>query len=225
MIGKALATESDLNFIAIKGPELFSKWVGESERAVREVFRKAKAASPSILFFDEIDALAAERGVAQSSVGDRVLAQILTEIDGIEKLKGVIIVAATNRPDMIDKALLRPGRLDSIIYVPLPDYQTRLEIFKIRTRNMPLKFEPLREQTLKSFAEKTEGYTGAEISAVCQEAGLIALENDINIIEVDSSHFLSALESVKPRISQEMISFYESYKLKCNEIIKNESNK
>jgi AAA family ATPase len=225
MIGKALATESDLNFIAIKGPELFNKWVGESERAVREVFRKAKAASPSILFFDEIDALAAERGVAQSSVGDRVLAQILTEIDGIEKLKGVIIVAATNRPDMIDKALLRPGRLDSIIYVPLPDCETRLEIFKIRTRNMPLKFEPLREQTLKSFAEKTEGYTGAEISAVCQEAGLIALENDINSIEVDSSHFLSALESVKPRISQEMISFYESYKLKCNEIVKNERNK
>src|SRR5262249_46273737 len=154
---KALATESGLNFLAIKGPELFNKWVGESERAVREVFRKAKAASPSILFFDEIDALAAERGAGQSTVGDRVLAQILTEIDGIEKLNGVVIVAATNRPDMIDKALLRPGRLDSIIYVPLPDRQTRYEIFRIRTRKMSIAFEEKIEESLNYLAETTEG--------------------------------------------------------------------
>ncbi|CAG2161628.1 unnamed protein product [Oppiella nova] len=211
MIGKALATESGLNFLAIKGPELFNKWVGESERAVREVFRKAKAASPSILFFDEIDALAAERGNA-NTVGDKVLAQLLTEIDGIEQLNGVVIVAATNRPDMIDKALLRPGRLDSILYVALPDLETRYEILRIRTRRMPVKFEQPLEEVLKDLSVRTEGYTGAEITGVCQEAGLIALTADINCKFVELNHFESALESIKPRISHEMISFYETYK-------------
>ncbi|CAG2107702.1 unnamed protein product [Medioppia subpectinata] len=222
MIGKALATESGLNFLAIKGPELFNKWVGESERAVREVFRKARAASPSILFFDEIDALAAERGVGQSTVGDRVLAQLLTEIDGIEQLNGVVIVAATNRPDMIDKALLRPGRLDSILYVPLPDMETRYEILRIRTRKMPLNFEQPVDEILKQLAVNTEGYTGAEITGVCQEAGLIALEGDINCQFVELKHFESALESIKPRISRQMIAFYENYK---NETTNNPINK
>lgn len=218
MIGRALATESGLNFIAIKGPELFNKWVGESERAVREVFRKAKQAAPSILFFDEIDALAGERGVGQSTVGDRVLAQMLTELDGIETLEGVIIVASTNRPDLIDKALLRPGRLDSIIYVPLPDLETRKEILRISFKKIALKLENDLEQTLTYIAEKTNGYSGAEITAVCQEAGLIALENDINCDGVKTEHFIKSLDIVKPRTSQEMINFYETYSSKKNEI-------
>lgn len=209
MIGKALATESGLNFIAVKGPELFNKWVGESERGVREVFRKARQAAPSILFFDEIDALAVERGAGQSTVGDRVLAQLLTELDGIEKLDGVTLIAATNRPDMIDKALMRPGRLDSIIYVPLPNFETRKEIIDIRTRNMPLDFEKV--PALERLAGLTEGFSGAEIAAVCQEAGLTALEEDLNCEKVKLEHFTKALQKIKPRTPASLIELYETY--------------
>ncbi|NXA51890.1 SPAT5 protein, partial [Nothocercus julius] len=161
MIAKALAHESGLNFLAVKGPELMNKYVGESERAVREIFRKARAVSPSILFFDEIDALAVERGSSSGAgnVADRVLAQLLTEMDGIEQLKDVTILAATNRPDMIDKALLRPGRIDRIIYVPLPDEATRTEIFKLHFRSMPVS----NEVCLAELVEHTEKYSGAEV--------------------------------------------------------------
>ncbi|XP_061441113.1 ATPase family gene 2 protein homolog A isoform X4 [Rhineura floridana] len=161
MIAKALAHESGLNFLAVKGPELMNKYVGESERAVREIFRKARAVSPSILFFDEIDALAVERGSCSSSgnVADRVLAQLLTEMDGIEQLKDVTILAATNRPDMIDKALMRPGRIDRIIYVPLPDTATRKEIFKIQFCTMPVSDEVHMEE----LVEQTQKYSGAEL--------------------------------------------------------------
>ncbi|NXB07921.1 SPAT5 protein, partial [Cnemophilus loriae] len=161
MIAKALAHESGLNFLAVKGPELMNKYVGESERAVREVFRKARAVSPSILFFDEIDALAVERGNSSGAgnVADRVLAQLLTEMDGIEQLKDVTILAATNRPDMIDKALLRPGRIDRIIYVPLPDAATREEIFKLHFQSMPVSDEVC----LAELVESTQKYSGAEV--------------------------------------------------------------
>ncbi|NXI14380.1 SPAT5 protein, partial [Irena cyanogastra] len=160
MIAKALAHESGLNFLAVKGPELMNKYVGESERAVREIFRKARAVSPSILFFDEIDALAVERGNSSGAgnVADRVLAQLLTEMDGIEQLKDVTILAATNRPDMIDKALLRPGRIDRIIYVPLPDAATRKEIFKLHFQSMPVSDEVC----LAELVECTQKYSGAE---------------------------------------------------------------
>ncbi|NXY61140.1 SPAT5 protein, partial [Callaeas wilsoni] len=160
MIAKALAHESGLNFLAVKGPELMNKYVGESERAVREIFRKARAVSPSILFFDEIDALAVERGNSSGAgnVADRVLAQLLTEMDGIEQLKDVTILAATNRPDMIDKALLRPGRIDRIIYVPLPDAATRREIFKLHFQSMPVSDEVC----LAELVERTQKYSGAE---------------------------------------------------------------
>ncbi|NXO37792.1 SPAT5 protein, partial [Locustella ochotensis] len=160
MIAKALAHESGLNFLAVKGPELMNKYVGESERAVREIFRKARAVSPSILFFDEIDALAVERGNSSGAgnVADRVLAQLLTEMDGIEQLKDVTILAATNRPDMIDKALLRPGRIDRIIYVPLPDAATRKEIFKLHFQSMPVSDEVC----LAELVERTQKYSGAE---------------------------------------------------------------
>lgn len=221
LIGKALATESGLNFIAIKGPELFNKWVGESERAVRELFRKAKQASPCILFFDEIDALAVERSSESSGrsggsdVGNRVLAQMLTELDGVEALDGVIVVAATNRPDRIDKALLRPGRLDHVIYVRLPDEATRREIFEIGTRKMPLKFDEdgfgSVAEALDQLANRTNGYSGAEIVAICQEAGLIALENSLDAEHVTYRHFLTALEHVKPRTSSDGLNIYDSY--------------
>ncbi|XP_052792315.1 ribosome biogenesis protein SPATA5-like [Mya arenaria] len=212
MIAKALATESGLNFLAVKGPELFSKWVGESERAVREVFRKARAAAPSIVFFDEIDALAIERGSSSgsSNVADRVLAQLLTEIDGVEGLRDVTIVAATNRPDMIDKALMRPGRFDRVLYVPLPDLATRHQIFMIHLRKMPVG----EAVTPESLAERTQGYSGAEIASVCHEAAMFALQEDIGSQSVEERHFLSALETVTPRIGQDTIKFYEEYQQK-----------
>lgn len=220
MIGKALASESGLNFFSIKGPELFSKWVGESERAIREMFRKARAASPSILFFDEIDALAAERGQTQSAVGDRVLAQLLTEIDGVEKLSQVAIIAATNRPDIVDKALMRPGRLDSMVYVPLPDYATRKEIFQIQTKRMrlPELTESERAQLIDHLAVKSEGYTGAEVTAVCQRAGLLALTENLQADSVSKEHFEGAFGRVKPRIGAQMIAFFDEFASQCEEM-------
>uniref|UniRef100_A0A8C2SS84 AFG2 AAA ATPase homolog A n=1 Tax=Coturnix japonica TaxID=93934 RepID=A0A8C2SS84_COTJA len=209
MIAKALAHESGLNFLAVKGPELMNKYVGESERAVREIFRKARMVSPSILFFDEIDALAVERGNSSGAgnVVDRVLAQLLTEMDGIEQLKDVTILAATNRPDMIDKALLRPGRIDRIIYVPLPDAATREEIFKLHFRSMPVS----EEICLTELVQHTHKYSGAEITAVCREAALLALQEDINAKCIMGRHFRDALTVVTPRIPDSLIQFYADY--------------
>nr|XP_021410640.1 ATPase family protein 2 homolog isoform X1 [Lonchura striata domestica] len=227
MIAKALAHESGLNFLAVKGPELMNKYVGESERAVREIFRKARAVSPSILFFDEIDALAVERGNSSGAgnVADRVLAQLLTEMDGIEQLKDVTILAATNRPDRIDKALLRPGRIDRIIYVPLPDAATRKEIFRLHFQSMPVSDEVC----LAELVERTQKYSGAEtlqkdlfpvahfsevlctITAVCREAALLALQEDIHAKSIAGRHFRSALTVVSPRIPDSLIQFYADY--------------
>ncbi|KAK9518445.1 hypothetical protein VZT92_023751 [Zoarces viviparus] len=209
MIAKALANESGLNFLAVKGPELLSKYVGESERAVREVFRKARAVAPSIVFFDEIDALASERGSSSGSggVGDRVLAQLLTEMDGIEQLRDVTVLAATNRPDMIDKALMRPGRLDRIVYVPLPDVPTRREIFSLQFRNMPV----AQNVSVDELVTRTDKYSGAEITAVCREAALLALQEDIKAQRIEARHFESALNTVKPRIPDSLIQSYISY--------------
>ncbi|XP_010708393.2 ATPase family protein 2 homolog, partial [Meleagris gallopavo] len=209
MIAKALAHESGLNFLAVKGPELMNKYVGESERAVREIFRKARMVSPSILFFDEMDALAVERGNSSGAgnVADRVLAQLLTEMDGIEQLKDVTVLAATNRPDMIDKALLRPGRIDRIIYVPLPDAATRGEIFKLHFRSMPIS----EEICLAELVQHTHKYSGAEITAVCREAALLALQEDINAKCILGRHFRDALMVVTPRIPDSLIQFYADY--------------
>ncbi|XP_053795838.1 ribosome biogenesis protein SPATA5 isoform X2 [Vidua chalybeata] len=192
-----------------KGPELMNKYVGESERAVREIFRKARAVSPSILFFDEIDALAVERGNSSGAgnVADRVLAQLLTEMDGIEQLKDVTILAATNRPDMIDKALLRPGRIDRIIYVPLPDAAARKEIFRLLFQSMPVSDEVC----LAELVERTQKYSGAEITAVCREAALLALQEDIHAKSITGWHFRSALMVVSPRIPDSLIQFYADY--------------
>jgi AAA family ATPase len=210
MIAKALANQSGLNFLAIKGPELFSKWVGESEQAVRDLFRKAKQVAPAIIFFDEIDALGSERGGSgggSSKVGDRVLAQLLTEMDGIEQLKDVTIVAATNRPDMIDAALMRPGRFDRLFYVSLPDAETRRKVFDVHTRKKPI----AADVDFAAMVENTEGYSGAEIEAVCNEAGMKAMEEDLDATEIKKRHFDLALKSAKPRIDEESLKVYEKF--------------
>ncbi|XP_063459964.1 ATPase family gene 2 protein homolog A isoform X4 [Pan paniscus] len=194
------------------GPELMNKYVGESERAVRETFRKARAVAPSIIFFDELDALAVERGssLGAGNVADRVLAQLLTEMDGIEQLKDVTILAATNRPDRIDKALMRPGRIDRIIYVPLPDAATRREIFKLQFHSMPVS----NEVDLDELILQTDAYSGAEIVAVCREAALLALEEDIQANLIMKRHFTQALSTVTPRIPESLRRFYEDYQEK-----------
>jgi len=213
MMAKALATEAGLNFIAVKGPELFSKWVGESERAVREVFRKARAASPSIVFLDEIDALAVKRGSDGDgiSVADRVLSQLLNELDGIEPLLNVTVVAATNRPDILDKALLRPGRIDRILLVTPPDLASREEILQIHTQKMPLSADV----DLQQIAELTDGYSGAEMVAICREAALCAMATDVNATVVTKEDFTAALEVVKPRLTPDVMEFYENYSKSC----------
>jgi len=212
MIAKALATESKLNFLSIKGPELFSMWVGESERAVREVFRKARQVAPAIVFFDEIDAIGGERSEGDgsssgSSVKERVLTQLLTELDGVEALQNVTIVAATNRPDMIDKALLRPGRIDRILYVGLPQCEARREILKIKLRAMPIS----NDVDMEKLVQLTEGYSGAEIQAVCHEAALRALEQSFEAEDVKWTDFEHALKAVPPRTSPELLKLYEDY--------------
>lgn len=211
MIAKALATESKVNFLSIKGPELFSMWVGESERAVREVFRKARQVAPSIIFFDEIDAIGGERSAENGSVKERVLTQLLTELDGVDTLKDVTIVAATNRPDMMDKALLRPGRIDRIVYVSLPDEATRREIFRIKLQKMPVS----EEVSLEVLVANTEGYSGAEIQAICHEAALRTLEESFEAKEVTWKHFEYALNIVQPRTSPQLLSIYNDYLKQC----------
>ena len=205
LLAKAVATESKANFILVKGPELLSKWIGESEKAVREVFKKARQTSPTIIFFDEIDSLASRRGTGSDShVTERVVNQMLTEMDGLENLNDVVIIAATNRPDMIDPALLRPGRFDRIILTPAPDEKTRLEIFKVHTKGMPL----ANDVELKALTEKTEGYAGADIEAVCREAAIIALRKNMKSKEVNLNDFEEALKKVRPSITKEIEKAY-----------------
>ncbi len=205
LLAKAAATESQANFIAVRGPEILSKWVGESEKAIREIFRKARQAAPTIIFFDEIDSIAARRGKDVSGVIDRIVNQLLTEMDGIEPLQRVTVIAATNRPDLLDPALLRPGRFDRLIYVPPPDKKARLEIFKVHTRRMPL----ADDVDLEKLAEMTQGYTGADIAAVCREAALTALRENMKPVPVQMKHFEKALKAVKPSLKREDILRYE----------------
>jgi transitional endoplasmic reticulum ATPase len=177
LLAKAIANESKVNFISVKGPALLSKYVGESEQAVREVFRKARQASPCIVFFDEIDALVPARGgsSADSHVSERVLSQFLAELDGIEELKGVLILAATNRVDMLDPAILRPGRFDEVIEIPMPDDKDREEIFRVHLRNKSLETDP----DPGNLAARTEGFSGAEIASVCNRAALMAVRRAV----------------------------------------------
>jgi transitional endoplasmic reticulum ATPase len=215
LMAKAAANESEANFISIKGPELLSKWVGESEKGVREVFRKARQASPCIIFFDEIDAIAPSRGAdfGDSHVTERVISQLLTELDGLEILTNVIVIAATNRPDIIDVALLRPGRFDRILYVPPPDRDSRIQIIKIHTKKKPLaedvKFEEL--------ADHTDGYTGADIASLSSAAVMLALrehitkyqspeeaKKNVQELKIYMRHFEEAMKKIRPLSMQEL---------------------
>ncbi|MEM1583512.1 MAG: CDC48 family AAA ATPase [Nitrososphaerota archaeon] len=206
LLAKAVATESEANFISVKGPEVLSKWVGESEKAIREIFRKARETAPCIIFFDELDAIAPRRGLhADAGVTDRIVNQLLTEMDGIQTLKGVVVIGASNRPDILDPALLRPGRFDRVIFVPPPDADGRYQIFQIHTREMPL----ADDVDLSKLAAMTEGYTGADIEAVCREAAIIAMRENINIEKISMRHFLLALEKIKPSITPEQKREYE----------------
>jgi transitional endoplasmic reticulum ATPase len=198
LLAKAAATESEANFIAVKGPQLLSMWVGESEKGIREVFKKAKQVAPTIVLFDEIDAIAPRRGQHSGShVTETVVNQILTEMDGIESLENVIVIGATNRADMIDPSLLRPGRFDYQLLVPPPEKDARMEIFKVHTRHMPLK-----DVDLNELVRKTDGYSGADIEGVCREAALIALREDIKSDKVSAEEFEKALRKIKPSIPE-----------------------
>ena len=213
MLAKAVATESEANFIAVKGPEFLNKWVGESEKAVRETFRKARQASPCVIFMDEIDSIAPERGSGNgdSNVTERVISQMLTEMDGLESLNNVVVIAATNRPDIMDPALLRPGRFDKSIYIGPPDKDSRRSIFGIHTKGRPL----ADDVDLDDLAERTDGCTGADIAAICNEAVMNAVrklvasngnptDEDIAACKVDGEDFQKALDKFGPKVRQEL---------------------
>ena len=207
LLAKAVANESEANFISIKGPELLSKWVGESEKAVREVFRKARMAAPTVIFFDEIDSIASRRGSngGDAGVTERVISQLLTEMDGLEALNEVIIMAGTNRPDIVDPALLRPGRFDRIIYVRPPDLEGRKEILDIYAKKMPLDDDV----NLEEIARSLEGFVGSDIEALCREAGLIALREDMQASLASQRHFVAAREKVHATMTPQAQEYYE----------------
>ena len=183
-----------------------SKWVGESEKAIRELFKKAKQVSPTIVFLDEIDSIAPRRGAyAGSHVTESVVNQILTSIDGLESMEGVIIIGATNRPDILDPSLLRPGRFDRLLLIPSPDLKSRIEIFKIHTKNMPLS----KDVSMNLLAEKTDGFSGADIEGVCREAAMLSLREDMKSTEVNKGHFVKALGAARASITEDIMKYYE----------------
>jgi transitional endoplasmic reticulum ATPase len=208
LLAKAIATESQSNFISIKGPEIFSKWVGESERAVREIFRKARQAAPSIIYFDEIDAISSSRGeYTGTQVYSSIVNQILVEMDGIENRKGIVIIASTNRPDIVDSAFLRPGRFDRLIYVDAPDYESRLKILEVHTKNMPL----APDVSLKHLAQLTDGYSGADIENLTREAGMQAIREKMQDFDhIENKHFEFALDKIKSTLPNEVIQRYDA---------------
>ena len=209
LLARAVATESEANFIAVKGPEIFSKWVGESEKAIREVFRKARTAAPAIIFFDELDSIIPRRGAGYSDSGatERVISQLLTEMDGIESLQNVVVIAATNRPDILDPAVMRPGRFDRLIDVPAPDSKALMQIFKIHTRDMPLS----KDVDLQEIAEKAREYSGADVEALCREAAMNALRDSVDAKEVTRRDFDKAIETIKPSINEKMEQYYAQF--------------
>ncbi|MBU0457619.1 MAG: CDC48 family AAA ATPase [Nanoarchaeota archaeon] len=207
LLAKAVAKESEANFILVNGPSLLSKWVGESEKALRHIFRKARQTSPTILFFDEIDALVPRRGSSNdgSKVNDKMVNQMLTEMDGLESLNDVVIIGATNRPDIVDPALLRQGRFDRIIMTYIPEEEGRKRIFNIYTEKMPI----AKDVDIDKLANKSKGYVGADIEGICREAAMIALREDIKSKEIKMEHFLKALDVVKPSVDKEIEDAYK----------------
>jgi transitional endoplasmic reticulum ATPase len=233
-MAKAVANESGANFISIKGPEVLSKWVGESEKKIREIFKRAKQVAPTIIFFDEIDSIAPRRGLeAGTRATENVVSQILTEMSGLEDLHNVVVIAATNRPDIMDSAFLRPGRFDRQVLVPAPDEKARLEILKIHTNRMPLegtgkiteelnkekseekknklreKLNKEKEKILRKFAENTDGYSGADLEAIVREAGLFALRKDFKADSVSKKNFETAMKEIQPTVTPDMVKFYD----------------
>ncbi|MGP8074580.1 MAG: CDC48 family AAA ATPase [Thermoplasmata archaeon] len=208
LLAKAVATESQANFISVKGPEVMSKWVGDSEKAIRMIFKKARQASPSIVFIDEMDSIAPRRGLQTSSgVTERIVNQLLTSIDGLESLERVLVIAATNRPDIIDEALLRTGRFDRLLFVEPPDVAGRIEILRVHTSKMPL----ADDVDLALLAAHTEGYVGSDLAALCREAGLTAIRENLKASKVTRAHFEAALKQVRPSCDPETLRFYEEF--------------
>ncbi|MCK4937269.1 MAG: CDC48 family AAA ATPase [Methanosarcinales archaeon] len=206
LIAKAVATETNANFISIRGPQLLSKWMGESEKAIREVFKKARQVAPCVIFFDELDALAPTRGTDGSSQAmERVVNQLLIELDGLEVLKDVVVVAATNRPELIDPALIRSGRFDRAVFIGPPTRNGREEVLKIHTRLIPMS----EDVDLGEIADATEGYVGADLEAICREAVLMAMRSDFNTESVRMEHFRTALKKVRPAITEYIKEYYQ----------------
>ena len=209
LMAKAVANETGANFISVRGPQLLSKWVGESEKAIRQTFKKARQVAPCVIFFDELDSLAPARsGGGESRVSERVVNQLLTELDGLEELEDVMVVGATNRPDMIDPALLRSGRFDRLVLLGSPDEEGREEILEIHTKDQPLS----EDVNLTELAEITDGYVGSDLESIAREAGLIALREDEEADEVSMRHFREALEKVRPTITDDIREYYEEMK-------------
>lgn len=224
MLAKAVAKESEANFILVKGPELLNMFVGESEKGLREIFKKARQVAPTVIFFDEIDAIAARRGMSTgNNVTERMVNTLLTEIDGLEELRDVVVIAATNRPDILDPALLRPGRFDRILLTPLPDEKSRMEVFKLYTKDKEIKDLKEREKdprydkkvllaknvNLKVLVSKTPNFVGSDIEALCREAAMIALRENVNATEVSMEHFELALNKVKASVREEDMKRYK----------------
>ena len=207
LIAKAVANECGVNFISVKGPEILSKWVGESEKAIRQIFKKAKQVAPAIVFLDEIDAVAPRRGgEGDSHVTERVVNQLLTSMDGFEPLDRVTVMAATNRPDIIDPALLRPGRFDRLALVPVPDAGARLSIFRINTADMPL-----HGVSLDDLVNRTDGFVGADIESLCREAAMTALREDAKADSIEPQHFDAALKVIRASCTKDVMKWYEDF--------------
>ena len=207
LLAKAVANECKVNFISIKGPEIMSKWVGESEKAIRQIFKKAKQVAPCIVFLDEIDSIASRRGSSpESNATERVVNQLLTTMDGFESLDRVTVIAATNRPDIVDPALLRPGRFDRLALVPVPDQAARLGILRINTRDMPLN-----GVDLEHIASRTEGFVGADLEALCREAAMAAMREDRDSETVSGRHFEGALKIVRASSTKDVMKWYENF--------------
>jgi transitional endoplasmic reticulum ATPase len=220
LIAQAVANESNANFISVKGPQMLSKWVGESEKAIRETFKKARQVAPCIVFFDEIDSIAPMRSAISedSKVSERIVNQLLTELDGLEPLKEIVVIAATNRPDIIDPALLRSGRFDRMVLVGQSTYSGRKQIFKIHSKNIPLGDDV----TIDDLASMTEGFVGADIEAVCREAVMLALRENFDSDKVSMKYFKEALNKVRPTLSENLVEYYEKIQAQFKGGIKKE---
>jgi transitional endoplasmic reticulum ATPase len=211
LIVKAVANETEANFISVRGPEMISKWVGESERAIRNTFKKARQVAPAVVFLDELDAIAPTRGIEDTTrVSERVVNTLLTELDGLQDLEGIVVIAATNRPDIIDPALLRSGRFDRMVLIGAPSRSARVAIYNVHTRAMPL----ADDVDIEELADLTDWYVGSDIEALCREAAVLALREDFESDYVEMRHFREALKKVRPTIDERIMDYYERIKQK-----------